>query len=236
MIRYIKYMAVLLGALVLWNGCTKEDEYKKYIEGGERVYAGRPDSLHIHSGKNRAMLSWLLIADPKIVSSKIRWNNGKDSLLVPVTRTSGIDTIEVMIGNLPEGTYNFDVTNYDKLGNVSVPRYISGKTYGEKYESFLFNRGIRVTSKIMKGPEEFNLMIVWNEYVADLKDFMVATVVSYIDIFGVPHQVKVDAKSNVPTILPDFKAGESFSYRSLYLPDSLAIDTFATRPSTVKID
>src|SRR3546814_21143656 len=74
-----------------------DDTYKEYLDGGERVYTGRVDSVETFAGYKRVGLSWLLISDPKITYCKIVWNNGADSIRIPVTRSNGIDTIRTVV-------------------------------------------------------------------------------------------------------------------------------------------
>src|SRR3546814_15275803 len=64
---------------------------------------GRVDSVETFAGYKRVGLSWLLISDPKITYCKIVWNNGADSIRIPVTRSNGIDTIRTVVDNLAEG-------------------------------------------------------------------------------------------------------------------------------------
>ncbi len=65
-------------------------------------------------------LSWLLISDPKISRAKIYWNNHKDSAMLDIKRTSGVDTIRYVINNIEERAYTFEVYNFDRDGNTSV--------------------------------------------------------------------------------------------------------------------
>src|SRR3546814_6919591 len=115
------------------GGDPMDDTYKEYLDGGERVYTGRVDSVETFAGYKRVGLSWLLISDPKITYCKIVWNNGADSIRIPVTRSNGIDTIRTVVDNLAEGVYTFDIYTGDDKGNTSLKVSAIGRAYGDQY-------------------------------------------------------------------------------------------------------
>ncbi len=98
------------------------------------------DSVNVFAGRNRAQLQGIVNADPKITNFRVYWNSKNDSVTVPVERSQGIDTLSVIIDNLPENIYNFEVRTFDDEGNQSIPVYITGNVYGERYQESLGNR------------------------------------------------------------------------------------------------
>ena len=93
------YLTILLCIVATVGACRKMDDYKdKYLSGGSITYAGKIDSVKAHPGDGRIMLSGLLIADPKITLLRIYWNNYADSFSLPITRTTGVDTIKGING------------------------------------------------------------------------------------------------------------------------------------------
>src|SRR5690606_4493194 len=106
MIRW-SWLVLLVG--VIGTGCRKQDYfYKEFLEGGEIVYVGKADSVKFHPGDNRAKLSWI-ITDPNINKMKVYWNNRLDSTLIYVNNWSVIDSIDVVISELEERLYFFDI-------------------------------------------------------------------------------------------------------------------------------
>ena len=211
---YVVSLLLLLGA-----ACSKMDDYReKFTDGRERLYTGKADSVKVFPGKNRVLLQWLYVADPKVKKAKVFWNNRRDSSSVDIKRTSGVDTIRLMISNLPEGSYNFEIVSYDADGNPSVTVTRGGVVFGESYQATLLNRLIK-KAEIKPGYAE----ITW--YNAD--QYMFVTELKY-----------TNQNNDIITsrILPGmdtaklwaYKAGTKFEYRTLYLPDSLCIDTFYT--------
>ncbi len=51
-------LALLVVGLVIFS-CSDEDEYLKYVEGGEISYTGKIDSLKVYPGLNRVRIEGL---------------------------------------------------------------------------------------------------------------------------------------------------------------------------------
>src|SRR3546814_7884614 len=91
-------LSMICLAFVLVSGCAKQDDtYRQFLDKGEIVYVGKADSVQVFPGKNRLKLSWLILADPNVSKAKVFWNNHSDSLEIPLIKSSGIDTVEIVI-------------------------------------------------------------------------------------------------------------------------------------------
>ncbi|RYF24949.1 MAG: DUF5013 domain-containing protein [Flavobacteriales bacterium] len=211
--------ALILGGTI--SSCTKEDDYKKFAEGGEISYTGKLDSAKVWSGKNRVMLSGLFMADPKITQAKIFWNNRADSVTIPVQKKNVIDTLSFFIENVTEGVHNFIIYTYDAAGNRSIPVYRTGRSYGTRYEVSLFNRPVGSAITNQAGVTR----IEWQGM--DRLTGVFATEVQYTDVNNKLVTVKAPIDST-GTTLKDFKASTNIKYRTLFLPDTVSIDTFKT--------
>lgn len=211
--------------IVALSACTKMDDFKKYVEGGEISYTGKVDSLKVRSGKNRVLVQGLFISDPKVRSCKILWNSRRDSIIVPVSRANDVDTLKQYITNLEEGSYNFDVITYDQKGNPSIPITVSGvKVYGDRYAASIINMPISdVTLE--------NAVATVNWGGVDKTSGALYMDLSYTKENNVSTKLKIST-STVQTLLSSYKYRSTFSYRTVYLPDSLAIDTFYTELRT----
>lgn len=199
--------------------CSKMDDYReKFTDGHERLYTGKADSVKVFPGKNRVLLKWLYVADPKVKKAKVFWNNRHDSSSIDVVRTSGVDTIKFMINNLAEGNYNFEIISYDADGNASVTVNKPGVVFGESYQAALLNRLVK-KAEMKTGYAE----VTW--YSADQEALI--TEVKYQNLAG-----NIITKSVLPGMdtlkLEAYQSGTKFEFRTLYLPDSSAIDTFYT--------
>ncbi|HKJ42413.1 MAG TPA: DUF4998 domain-containing protein [Sunxiuqinia sp.] len=228
-----KYMLIwVLGLVVLamtFSGCSKMDDYKKYIEGGEISYTGKIEDVVAHPGHNRILLTGLLTSDPKITSVKIYWNSGFDSIVQPVQRTLGIDTVSVLLDNMEENVHSFAIYTADDFGHRSVPVNKSARVYGDRYIASLINRNLKDAQASSEG-----VKLTWGPS-AYLKGF-ISTEVVYTNQEGQEVTYVQAGSSKVDTTyLTDFKVGSGVKYRSSYTPDSLSIDTFYTVFQNVKL-
>jgi hypothetical protein len=209
----IATLAALMGAC---EGMT--DNYRQYLESGEIFYPGKPDSIEVYPGKNRIQLQWRIVSDPSITEIVVYWNNKRNSQTVPVSRTGGIDTINVTIENLEEQTYTFEIYSLDANGNRSVAAQAIGTAYGEKYRQSLFSRGI---GNILLTEEE-NLQIQWGPADAGTT----GEEITWTDRAGDTRTLSMPVDS-AGALLEDFDLSiKNFTVYTSFKPDSLAIDTF----------
>ena len=227
---FLKYIITTsLGLFIIFNfsNCESiDDTYKEFVEGGEITYVGKADSIEVLPGRERLEVTWLLLSDPKVSSYKLFWNNGSDSIMGDLVKTENVDTVRVMLNDMPEYVYNIDIFLYDKQGNSSIKSSTIGRTYGTYYESSIFNRLYKSTKRISEGLE-----ITWN----DPSEELVESELSYLDLNDklitkiVDREVEIDTLFNIPV------NGE-FKYHSAYLPEPNAIDVFYTEPTVVELN
>ncbi|MDO3694440.1 DUF4998 domain-containing protein [Wenyingzhuangia sp. chi5] len=226
MICLIKNNSIKILALFIMLGffasCTSMDEgYEEFISNGEISYTGKLDSLKFFSGNNRIKVEGLFMSDPKITECRVFWNSGADSISVPVIKTDKVDTLRVFIENMPENIYSFKVYTYDKLGNKSIPVTGISQSYGERYKETLTNRVI--SSSVLST----DLDLTINFASMDLSSGVFGTEIVYTDINDVNKTefVSIDSEE---VVLEDYKEGSKYNYRTMFLPDETAIDTFHT--------
>lgn len=228
-------MITLVVCSSFFISCTKPDEYKKHLASGPLVYPGNADSLKAISGLYRVQLTWQLISDPTITKAVVFWNDRKDSLVVPIKRTDGVDTIKVMIDKLLEQTYTFEVFTYDKEGHQSVGNTVSGRVLGSNFEATLNNWAVAQSSMVKAQPPYSAAVVVWNTFY--LKGLLGAKV-KYKDADGSQQSLFVPADTAgqppvVTSMLEKFVPGNSFSYSTAYLAEGGSIDTFYAAWQTV---
>ena len=225
LLMYIGFLLLLVGV----GSCKKMDDYKQYIADKPVItYTGKIDSVKVFSGNNRVVVQGLLTADPKIVEARIYWDNRRDSLVLPIQRTANVDTIRAEITNLEDRIYNFDIVTYDNQGNKSVKVPAFGRSYGENYKISLINRPV----------ENARLFVLDNQLTAsfgniDLTTGIFATEISYTDIEGGKRTQRLPINEKVISI-DQIDGAKEISFRSLYLPDTLCIDTFYTQYSPLQ--
>ena len=218
----MKFLLTALLAAITLLSCSKWDDYKKYTANGEIIYTGKLDSVKAWSGKNRVRITGKFNTDPKITAVKIFWNNKMDSLVYEVKGGVAANVFDQTFP-MPESVTTFTVYTYDVDGNKSVPVYVVGKSFGDTYRRTLSNRFI--TSLVYTSASD-STTINWDAALSTA----VQTEVKYPkNPTGDTVMVITPAKDS-RTALPGFNYQTSkFTYRTIYMPDSTSIDTFATQ-------
>ena len=196
------------------------DNYQQYLKGGEIIYPAKADSIQAHPGKYRVELQFLLLSDPSVQSATVYWNNRQNFKTVSIQRTSGIDTVRVILDDLDEQTHTFEIYTFDSDGNQSVRTEAIGVVYGDRYRGKLFNRAIRSYDY---SDEDGSLTIYWES--AD--DGTVAEEFVYTDVNGQNRTISFSAEQEYVS-LEDYNADLGFSWSTVFMPDPMAIDTFKT--------
>jgi hypothetical protein len=227
--RTIHPILVLLAMVAMLLSCGKMDAtYREFLKDGEYFYPGRADSLRAHPGDGRIQLSWLKAADPSVTTAKIYWNTRQDSAVIPLDRLAGSDTMRVIIENLEENSYTFEVFTQDGNGNISVRSEVLGEVYGDAYRGSLLHRAIQ---GISFSHENGSLTVAW----APAEETAIRDSITYKLANGEMRIQAVPVDEDT-TLLRDYSPNDSFHQQSYFLPDSLAIDTFSTSVLTVDID
>ena len=208
---------LLLGGLI---SCKElNDSYEIYVVPGGIIYPGKIRSSELFPGRHRVLIQWPAGQDPSITKARIFWDNYSDSLEIPISPSDSV--ARVLIEDLPEKSYAFVVKTYDDLENASMPVEILGKTYGELYQESLHN--LRIAESSFEPPSR--LFLRWAG--ADRENFAIATEIKYTDTLGRIQVKWIPAETDTCSLL-DIQAGSSYSYRTVYLPEWISIDTFYT--------
>ena len=210
--KYIKYLgfAIFLGLLAACS--PMDDKYSQFIEDGPITYIAKveADSVIVSGGRNRIQLSWPKSSDPRGKTATIYWSNKMEKKEIDVNpdgRTS------VIIDNLAEGTYIFQIVIFDNEGNYSIPITKTGEVFGENYERYLINRAI---TNIASGADK----TITFAKVVDTT--MVKTEIEWMQD-GKLSSATIDVTESA-LILPGIKA-ISFKYRTTFRP-AKGIDEF----------
>ena len=194
------------------------DIHEKYIEGGEIIYAPKPDTVSFIAGKERILFNCRTYNAPNVRSIDVYWNDGRDSLIIPVELNTGYDSISVILDNMEEKSYTFNIQTTDNFGHKSLFVTDFGTSYGATYLSTLNDRRIKAVSLSDKEG-----VIEWHASLNGL----VKNEIRYTQNNG--SQTIVELPSKYFSVkVSNVKPGSSFEYRSLYIPEEEAIDTFAT--------
>jgi len=216
------YAPVLVYLAAHLSACAKIDDYKKDFQGTKEIsYPGVLDSVKVRAGNKRVLLTGLFTSDPKIVKYQVFWNGKQNSIEKSVTRTQGVDTVKLFIENLAEGGINFEIRTFDDKGNISVPINANGAVYGDNYSTGIINRAFNPSTTVYDANTKI-LTIDW----LGVDPSAVLTTLEYTNMIGQSKVVKVTDPESTLTRITDYKPGTDIFYKTAYLPQPTAIDTF----------
>ncbi|MDR1865880.1 MAG: discoidin domain-containing protein [Bacteroidales bacterium] len=222
----IKYLAALCGivcALSAPFACSDMNELSdQFLNGGEKIYAARVDSVIPHAGYEQLELE-VFVSNTRTDTVKVYWDNYQKHADIPVNSSSGVFT--KAIDGLVEGSYLFQVVSLDPYGNRSLPVEVSGTVFGANFTSLLRNRNVVGMSVLRNG----ELTIKWGSSVT----YGVECVASYINTSDQTVTLHVPMTETENTVISDFKSG--LSYYTVFMAEPTAMETFQLDPVNVTV-
>ncbi len=200
---------LLLGTLAL-NSCKKDGPT------GDTASVAQAKSLLVKPGKYRAEVSWL-VSNTNVAKYQLSW--GGTSVEGTLERVEKNIPIRIIVDNLPEGPITFNLLLYDKNDKASPEASVDGVVYGTQYEQSLTDKGRQYTGIAKKGDD---LEVEWS---AVEGDDMYEVHIAYVNINNVM-SYHVVSRNTTKDMVPGFPNNGTFEYRTAFLPDPAAIDTF----------
>ncbi len=148
---------------------------------------------------------------------------------MPIKRTAGVDTLKAYINNLADAVYNFELVTFDQQKNKSVRVYAIGRAYGQNYQLSLLNRPALEANTGSNGVTTISFSNL------DANSGAQSTEVKYTTANGAEAKLSLPLTQASLQLPSDYKIGTALSYRTKYLPDTLAIDTFYTEYSRINV-
>ena len=131
--RHFLKVLVLIGFFTNYSCGDMDSIHEDYLQG-EQVYAGKLDTLNIRPGYYRAQLegqTQFLGNSNQII---IEYDDQTEVYDInPDNIENGIYTM--ILPNLEEKSYEFNVTTQDELGNLSVSQIVAGSAVGDIFVS-----------------------------------------------------------------------------------------------------
>ena len=220
---------IIIGCLMLlvstyWSCRDMDSTYKEFLVPGGLTYVGKPTGVKAYTGNYRILLKWAKNPDPKVTKTRVYWNNYRDS--IEVASTGAEDSLSVIIDGLNEQNYSFFLRSFDESGHVSIPVEINTRVFGDQYAQSVLNRGLNRATLDAEG------IVTLDWGLANVSSGALKTEVSYTDQSGTKRILTFPAGENSSEI-PEFSTAELARFRTIYVPDSFAIDTFYTGFDTV---
>lgn len=226
-------IALMLLSLSVVFSCSKmNDKHDFYLEDGEIIYLGRVDSAKILPGKNRFLLRYW-ITDNRAKELNIYWNQMANSFSTPIPAHQPTDSIDVIIGDeansIPEGSYTFQLISNDGSELESIVFESLGNVYGEQFSLLMSDRYVK---SVGYNPDLQEVSVEWGEP-SSSRDIGVELTYYKGDTKNV---IKVPTKQlTSKTILDSVNVEKGVTYRTMFLPEPVAIDTFYTAPVSLTI-
>ena len=130
--RKFKFSMLLLVCSLIYFSCTDMDSIHEDYLNGEIIYAGKLDTLKIRPGYYRAQLEGY--TQFLGTSNQITIEYDEQMISYPIDEDLS-DIFSVVIENLDEGSYEFNVYTQDPNGNLSVSQTVAGNVIGDEFIS-----------------------------------------------------------------------------------------------------
>ena len=192
----------------------------------EETSVAQLQAFSAKSGKNRVLIEGTIPANSNITEVTIYWNDKADAKSISVSSSSEEQHIATFIEDLEEGFYTFEAQTIDASGNGSVILTGGSEVYGDPYISTLFNRPVD-TNYLSRN----ELEIVYGGM--DLTTGVIGTEIMYENTDGEMETIYLPIENDQVRI-ENFKRNASYSYRSLFIPSPVSIDTFYTDYTSFK--
>jgi hypothetical protein len=203
------FLLVLLVGLGLGSCKNQDDIYMEFVKKGGNVYPEKTNNLGAYVGYKRIKLVWDAPKDPSVKTAKVYWDNKTMVKDINYSAFPG-DKVELIVDNLEERTYTFQLINFDTNGNQSMVSEVIAAPYAENWLVTHAERTVMAAE--VKGTDaEIKMNFGTNE--------MIATRFRYINADGDTIELEETLDAYSSTILfPNAISGKRFEYSSSYCP------------------
>lgn len=203
---------VILGITVIACEGDMESIHEEYLQG-EKVYAGKLDSLRTETGFKRVKI----IGDTRFLGNSrqviVEWED--QSRLFDIPDDYG-DEFEIIVDNLVERSYEFDLFTKDPSGNKSVKQVTTGRAVGDLFKSSQLPR--RLTGFLVEDETYAN----WADKAES--EYVIFTEISYDNNAGGSTDAVVNP-DDASTLLVDWKPLGNMEITSAVISGEMGFDT-----------
>lgn len=220
-----KKIYLLICTVVILSACTKQDEYKKYVNGEERIYRAKPAHLKISPGYLKAGIKFKLYNPIHVEKYEIY----ADNIKIGEGKVEYADSLEIstVITGLEEKTYQIDVVTVDNMNLSSVKTSGFLNVYGPRYQSSLNQR---IPSKIISSePGEIEM------YFSEAESDVVESKIAYLNSNGQEVVEYLDREQS-ELKLTDVDPTGYLKYSTSILPSEISLDALLTTEEQVQLE
>ncbi len=134
---------VILFIVISMLSCESErDSFKDLTSEGEQVVIGKVRGAKVSYGIHKLKFDLAINADPKI--KKFTFSEGEEEIRTfdLVRNNIGADTITLILDNLKEKVYDFNIVASDNEGNKSLTYRLTSTVFGDRYIANLPSRAV----------------------------------------------------------------------------------------------
>jgi hypothetical protein len=129
-LQNFKLLNLVLASSLIYVSCSDMDSIHDEYLNGEIIYAGKLDTLKIRPGYYRAQLEGY--TQFLGTSNQITIEYEDQVISYPIEENPS-DIFSVIIEDLDEGSYEFNVYTQDPNGNLSVSQIVAGNVIGDEF-------------------------------------------------------------------------------------------------------
>ncbi|WP_299668862.1 DUF4998 domain-containing protein [uncultured Polaribacter sp.] len=217
---FSKNLYILLAIIsAVFVSCTETDaNFKQYLENGEIEYSNKVDSVKAISGRNRAKITASLFNAITVTEVLVSWNSGENILSFPYEKSdNNIDSLEYIIPNLEERSYQFAIFTKDAQGASSVEVDAFVNVYGDAYRSSLLAKSFNSTRTNADSLAVELSISSASERNTEFKYFNETTGEELV-VTTMPEDERV--------VLNNVDFTKTIQYRTFYVPEENSIDEF----------
>ena len=224
-IAFYKLFLIALISISIYSCKDMMETHKDYVKNGEIVYLTKFDSVVTTPGKHRVKISGIVDNGYNVTKIVVYWNNRADSLVTNYVHKLKIDPVDIIIDNLQEQVYFFDIFTVNDIGARSVKVSTSASSYGDYYQNNLIPRA-------NIGFDYDGKLVTSNWFPANSQErgsYIRYTTNTGLDTLYLP-------KTATKLALPGRINGTTLDLQTVYEPEPMSIDTFLTPWTTINPD
>jgi len=215
-INYILWVLSLLS----FSSCDRmNDLHDEYLQRGETTYLARIDDAKIFPGNKRAELIFVN-KDAKAKTLTVYWRSRTDSVVYTIPENSVGQELKVQLTDLPEDYLTFELVTTTVDGkSKSLTSELSARIYGDNYQASL---NTRLIDKAIYLESANELDVTWK----GVFEGAVNIEIEYDGTDGNTRMLELPIEERSILYLNMFD--DNLKYRTGYVPEENAIDTFYT--------
>ena len=228
---YLRLCAVIVGILAIVSCESTVDTYSEFIGNETILDIGGPNGVSSRVGRGKVILELAISSDPRITHGTVEWTErGIDFVeRFDVDRTeTALDTLEIPINDVLEGSLRFTFTLFDKEENASKQLSHTRVIYGDEYEAGLIARRIDFMEAFSTlDPVIDSVSIKWNPPLEETLE----SIFTYTNELGVVVEEVIE-RDVLTSFVKGYDRSIPFSVITRYIPEPNALDTYISSEST----